>query len=174
MRRILNYLLLLALAVGCKSSSDEPEPYWGSGYKPILMERTELEKSIIMEAPADLISPAKIYVKGSYIFISEKFKGVHVIDNHNPSKPDKIGFIRIPGCVDMAIKGNILYADNAVDLVSIAFDSTNWGNLQVTDRIKNVFPEITPPDGDYIPSEFSYHNRPDNTIIVGWKLRDNK
>ena len=68
----------------------------------------------------------------------------------------------------MAVKGQTLYADNAVDLVAI--DLSDINNITVTKRIKNVFPELSTPDGSYY-WKYSSKNRPENTIIVGW---DNK
>ena len=62
-------------------------------------------------------------------------------------------------------------ADNATDLVAISL--ANSGQIAVTERIKNIFPESTPPDLDYIPYMFTVANRPRNTVIVGWEKIDN-
>ncbi len=140
-----------------------------SKYTPILMTRTELESSIKFLAARDFNSLAKVYVKGDTIYVTQKYAGVHVINNSNPQSPQKLGFISIPGCVDIAVKGKILYADNAVDLISI--DISNLNQLIVKERIKNIFPEITPPDNSFIPSKFEEGNRPANTIIIGWELK---
>ena len=66
-----------------------------------------------------MINPGKIYFKEGYIFINEELKGIHVIDNRNPENPQNIGFIEIPGNVDIAIKNNTLYADSYIDLGAI-------------------------------------------------------
>lgn len=66
----------------------------------------------------------------------------------------------------MAMKGNILYADNAVDLVAV--DLSSPVNIMVTKRIKNVFPELTPPGYNWIPWNYTAENRPENTIVVEW------
>jgi hypothetical protein len=168
--RLFNSLWILLILTTCTRSSDN---YDYSGiYVPILMDRVAMESSVHFDSiPQAIKETGKIYVKGSYIFISEKFQGVHVIDNRNPSNPKKIGFFRVPGCVDMAIKNNILYVDNAVDLVAITFDSTTWSNSKVSSRVTNIFPELSPPETSYIPWEFSISSRPENTIIVGWKLK---
>ncbi|MDL2320681.1 hypothetical protein LJC45_06085, partial [Alistipes sp. OttesenSCG-928-B03] len=105
----------------------------------------------------------KIYAKPPYIFINERYKGVHVIDNSNPEDPEQIGFIVAPGCVDMAVKGDIMYLDNAVDLV--AFDLTQ---KKVTERIRNIFPEHRAPNGD---SYYGYRDR--DMILVGWRTANN-
>ncbi|MBN2485580.1 MAG: hypothetical protein JXB34_06375 [Bacteroidales bacterium] len=139
----------------------------GSAYMPILMERTELEKSVKFREAQTIENPGKIYYKDKTIFLNEKYKGIHIIDNSDPRKPLAIGFINIPGCIDMAVKNNSLMADNATDLVSV--DISDLANLRVTGRLQNVFPETTPPDLEYIPYMFTATNRPRNTIIVGWE-----
>lgn len=145
-----------------------PEDYdVRSNFQPILMTRNQLEKSVLSQPPRDFINPGKIYTKGSYIFINEKYKGIHVINNQNPASPQKIGFISVPGSIDIAVKGNSLYADNAIDLVAI--DITDINNISVTGREKNVFPELLPPDVNEIPRKYSSEKRIENTIIVGWE-----
>jgi len=124
------------------------------------MERSELEKSVFYQDKGrELISPGKIYHRSPYIYINERYKGVHIINNSNPEKPVNEAFIVAPGCIDMAIKGNILYIDNSTDLV--AFD---LNTRKVTERIKNVFPEPVPPHHLYY-----YINRPEGFVLVGWK-----
>ena len=146
------------------------EPITYTKYTPIMMVRSSLEKSITMKPAKPIEKAAKIYYKDSYIYISERFKGVHIIDNSNPSNPIKKAFIDIPGCIDMAIKKNVLYVDNAVDLVAIDLTEAEGGTLQVLKRIENVMPEVMPPDGGAIPDKYRPHNRPKDAIIVDWKL----
>jgi hypothetical protein len=136
-------------------------------YTPLLMTRTELEKSIESQSPKSISEIGKIYTKGQRIYITEKYKGIHIIDNTNPAKPENVGFIRVPGCVDISIKENTLYADNSVDLVAI--DIRNFPIILVTERIINVFPEPFPPNAQYISWRFNRKNRPENTVIVGWR-----
>ncbi len=164
MRKI--YYLLLIIPFLFTSSSYEF--YNPSDYYPILMERSELDKSVFVRENQEITEPGKIYYKDQMIYLNEKYKGIHVIDNSNPASPEKIAFINIPGCIDIAIKNNNLLADNAIDLVSIDL-SGGVPALKVSKRVRNVFPESTPPDLDYIPAVFNHSNRPENTIIVAWK-----
>jgi hypothetical protein len=69
----------------------------------------------------------------------------------------------------MAVKDNVLYVDNATDLVAITFDTTNWAGITVSKRIRDILPELSPPDYQYIPWEYTRTKRPKNTVIVGWK-----
>ncbi|RZL47035.1 MAG: hypothetical protein EOP00_13175 [Pedobacter sp.] len=159
-------LFLYILIASCTTNSQTPIAY--TSYTPVLMTKLALASSVKLQTATPIGIAAKIYHKDNYIFISERFKGVHIIDNSNPSAPINKRFISIPGCVDMAIKNNVLYADNAVDLVSINLTLAQSGDLQVLKRIEDVFPELMPPDGLQIPDKFTKRNRPANTIIVNW------
>jgi len=156
-------LLIIPLFIGSSTEFDNPSEYF-----PVLMERSELEISVFYRNPQDIVNPGKIYYKDNTIYLIEKFKGIHVIDNTTPSSPQNIAFINVPGCIDIAIKNNSLMVDNAIDLVSIDL-TEGIENVTVSKRVKNVFPESTPPDLDYIPYMFNHSNRPENTIIVGWE-----
>ncbi|MDR2233277.1 MAG: hypothetical protein LBE56_09160 [Tannerella sp.] len=133
-------------------------------YSPVYMSRETLENSVkYIPGAREMKQTGKIYYLAPYIFVNERYKGVHVINNSNPASPVNEGFILAPGCMDMAVKENILYLDNAVDLVSFDLDSR-----QVTKRIKDVFPEPLPPD----ELNFGYYNlpgRPEGYILVEWK-----
>lgn len=155
---LLFYMLISGFDIG---------PY--SSYEPIFMLRSEMEKSVRLEGARAIENPGKIYLKDNLIFINEKYLGIHVIDNTNPEEPDNFAFIRIDGCLDMAMKDHVLYADNAVDLIALSLNQ-QMTTLQVTGRTKNVFPEPQAPDG----SELSYREReakPENAILVRWKQR---
>ena len=46
-------------------------------------------------------------------------KGIHILDNTTPANPKNVAFIDIPGNMDLAVKGDILYADLYTDLVTL-------------------------------------------------------
>jgi len=162
----LHWIYLLFLVAGVWMLHTSSSDYDDRNYLPVFMKRSDLEKSVSYQsAERKMESPGKIYYKAPYIFINEKYKGVHVINNSDPVHPVNEGFIVAPGCIDMAVKGNILYLDNAVDLV--AFD---WLAKQPTKRIRNVFPEPVSPENEVFISDI---NREDY-ILVGWKINPNK
>lgn len=132
------------------------------------MERSELASSIQWTDAKVIETPGKIYIKDNLLFINEKFEGVHVYDNSNPENPIALGFITIPGNIDISIREDIIYADNARDLV--AFRVVN-DDIQMLDRNMDVFPEMNPPDGLGIPYEYTEGQRPENTVIVKWILK---
>jgi hypothetical protein len=81
----------------------------------------------------------KLFYKDGYVFLNEVMKGVHVIDVRNPQQPVNKAFIKIPGNVDIAVRGNILYADFYTDLVAIDISDPN--NVKLKKTVENVFPE---------------------------------
>lgn len=108
-------------------------------YEPVYMSYDELRSSVNTLPAQPLKKPGKIYLKGNYIFVSEVNKGIHVIDNTNPSSPVQVSFINIPGNVDIAAKGNVLYADSYIDLLAI--DITNPAQPHLLNRIENALPQ---------------------------------
>jgi hypothetical protein len=109
---------------------------------PVYLSFEDLRKSVTIAESEPLSSPGKIYFKGKYIFINEQMKGVHVLDNTDPAKPKFRKFINIPGNIDIAIKGNMLYADSYVDLVVL--DISDLNNIKEKFRIKDIFPYTVP------------------------------
>ena len=110
-----------------------------SFFVPVYKTKEEVRANIKSNAPRDVQNPGKLYIKGSLIFLNEIDKGIHVIDNSNPAKPRKFAFIDIPGNMDIAVKGNILYADLYNDLVTI--DISNPSSVVVKKISENVFPD---------------------------------
>lgn len=118
----------------------------------------------------DIGVAGKITVTGNYIYLSEPGKGIHVIDNSNPSTPKNISFINIPGNEDMAITGKTLYADAYGDLVT--FDITNPLDVVAKNFTANVFPDH---------SIYAYGSgimqgtviNPDSVnVIIGYTIKD--
>lgn len=166
MRKILLLPLLALLFTSYSSPPSEPL----TGYVPIMMDRSDLNTSIAFIPAKQLKATGKLYKFANTLFVIEPYKGVHVFDNTNPASPAAKGFIRIPGCLDIAIKDGFLYADNAVDLVTLSIDANS--NYAVVDRKMDVFPEMLPPDQMNMPSSYSKTNRPAGLIIVGWKNKN--
>ncbi|MBX9784825.1 MAG: hypothetical protein K2X48_16165 [Chitinophagaceae bacterium] len=130
-------------------------------YRPVLKTKQEVRNNIKTKAPQPLQQPGKLTLFGNYIYLNEPEKGIHIIDNANPSQPRNTGFIEIPGNVDIAIRGNILYADLYDELVSI--DISNPLNVQLKNTVLRAFPERFFTNG--FTSDTS-------VFIVGWTAKD--
>ncbi len=141
--------------VSCK------HPYSYTYYKPLYKTTGEVRANIKSNAPRQIQNPGKIFIIGNYIFLNEVDKGIHVIDNANPSSPKNIAFIDIPGNEDLALKGNTLYADLYTDLVTL--DVSNPANVVVKQYNDGVFPDRSYANG-FAPDS--------SKVIVDWEKRD--
>lgn len=130
-------------------------------FTPVYKERAEVLANIKSNAPQTIREKGKIFLYGQYIFVNELNKGVHVINNSNPAAPVREAFIDIPGNVDIAVKGNTLYADLYTDLLAI--DISNPLQARLKKVVRNVFPERI----------YSNGFRSDSTrVVVGWTTKD--
>ena len=136
---------------------------------PIYEVLTTFRESVKSQSPINIETTGKLSVIGKYIFLSEPLKGIHIIDNSDPSSPKNVSFINIPGNEDMAIKGNTLYADAYGDLVS--FDISDPLHVSAKNFLANVFPDHSNYYlGNYIPGEVI---NPDSiNVIIGWSTHD--
>ncbi|MEZ4969549.1 MAG: hypothetical protein R2814_07800 [Flavobacteriaceae bacterium] len=165
-RIILLWFLLTALGfVSCNDGDDSKYAEYLVA-KPLKMSKADFKKAIDVMAPVPVDESGKIYVYGEYIFVNEKYKGVHVIDNSDPKAPEKIAFIKIPGNVDVSVKNNYLYADSITDL--IVLDITDIHNIKIVNRLENVL-----RDNVIFPFEVDIYEWQDidyeNDIVIGWE-----
>lgn len=137
---------------------------------PIYEVLTKFREGIKSQPAVALMSPGKITVIGKYIFLSEPYTGIHVIDNSNPSGPKNVSFINIPGNEDMAIIGNTLYADAYGDLIT--FDISNPLNVVAKNFAANVFPDQSIYYMGAAYTSGTAFNPDSVNVIVGWKTRD--
>ncbi len=106
--------------------------------QPVYRTTDEVRANIKSNAPVEIQRTGKIYLKDQFIFMNEPDKGIHIIDNGDPYTPKNVAFIDIPGNIDLAVKGNILYADSYTDLVAI--DISNPLQVKLKNVTEGVFP----------------------------------
>ncbi|MBE0660913.1 MAG: hypothetical protein IH597_00465 [Bacteroidales bacterium] len=158
-------LLFIVFLSGCQDKVYEKVTYTAN--VPVYMSFEEFRGSVKKEPARQLNSPGKIYFKDNLLYINETGAGIHVIDNTNPSSPNVIAFIQVPGNYDMAIRGNILFADSHIDLVAI--DITDPNNPVEVDRLQNAFPNVLPPMDIALPiSELDFTKG----VVVGWEVKE--
>lgn len=148
-----------SLLSGCGDSCEVKNSY--TYYEPVYTPIEEIRSSVAVLPAHDLEQTGKIYFKDGYLFINEPNEGVHVIDNHDPANPENIAFINIPGSFDLAVRGNILFADSYIDLVAI--DISDVKNAREIGRIENLFPGYN-SYGFYADSQMG--------IVTDWKAVD--
>lgn len=140
-------------------------PSYDLNYEPVLMSRADMEASVQIGEARPIVTPGKMWIYNDLIFLIEQYKGVHIIDNINPAASKTIGFIQVDGCTDMTVKGNIMYVNNAVDMIGIK-GGAEFGSIEVVARHRNMLPTISSPE-PWADSYF-YNKLPENTIIVRW------
>jgi len=127
----------------------------------------ELRKSVDILPPKEIKESGKIYNFKNYVFVNDKNKGIHIIDNSNPETPVKISFLKIHGNVDISVKNNFLYADSFIDLV--VFDISDINNIKLVNRLKDVFPyyfdipKNTEVDWQALNSQ--------NNVVIDWVIK---
>jgi len=137
---------------------------------PVYLDYATLRSSVKQDQPRDLVQPGKICFKDQYLLIVEYREGVHVIDISNPSSPQNKMFIDVPGCVDIAVKDNILYADSYVDLVAIDLSDVN--HPKEKNRVKDIFPYTVPAaDNESLPYASVDQNK---GVVISWEAKREK
>jgi hypothetical protein len=135
---------------------------------PQFISKTEFRTLVDVQSPKPISQSGKIYAYDQYIFINDKFEGVHVIDNTNPSSPQALAYIKIPGNEDISIKNNFLYADSAIDL--LVFDISDINNIELVGNLEEVFEtyDFRYPENIYTVDygDFDYNT----DIIIGWTV----
>lgn len=133
-------LMLMAVMFSCNSWDDgwKNPPKDVQGYKPVYMPHSAAY-TVSVTTPQPLVKPGKIYIYHGLLFVVERLKGIHVINNQDPSNPQHISFINVPGCNDVAVSSGMLYADNVTDLV--VFDITNPSAITFKNRLPGRFPQ---------------------------------
>lgn len=129
-------------------------------YNPVIMERTAFENSVRSLPSQTIIKSGKIYIKDNLMFINEVNKGFHVYNYSNPQSPIRIGFIQILGATDLAVRDNIVFINQAVDLVTLEYNPDN-NTIVLKHRNRDVFPQKLSPNGWSADTN-------ENQIVVDW------
>jgi hypothetical protein len=164
--RFLTALILLVVTglISCKDTYVERRTY--TAYVPKYMSYEDMRAPVKLKSASEITELGKIYMKDQYLFVNEKYKGIHIFDNSNPASPVNLSFIDIPGNVDLAVKGTYLFVDSYVDLVVLSIRDIN-NPIEVA-RIENIFPYTIPEvDYSYPISEINQ----ENGVITGWEVQ---
>lgn len=164
-KKVMLLLFVTAMSlVSCEKSDDGKYADYLVA-KPLTISKTEFKNSVDVIAPMPVTESGKIYAYQDYIFVNDKYRGVHVIDNSDPNNPRKISFIKIAGNVDISIKDDYLYADSLTDLVVL--DISDIMNIKIVDRLEDVLRDnvIWPVADFYEYDGIDY----ENDILLGWE-----
>jgi hypothetical protein len=111
----------------------------------------------------------KIVAKGDFIYINEQGKGIHVVNNNNPSSPIQTHFWQIYGCTEFTIVDQVLYASNGKHLLVI--DISNIDQIILLNVIEDQY-EIIPVElyPDNYKGWFECYD-PKKGILISWQMK---
>lgn len=123
---------------------------------------------ITAEDPQPIQQLGKIYYKDNFMYVVERLKGIHVIDNTDPTTPTPVKFIKVAGAKDIAMKNNYLYTDNATDMVVL--DVSNLEDIKVVNRIDGIYDESQQAYPEFA-EEGTFFECVDASrgVVVGWQ-----
>ena len=160
-------LFLLFVLAGLWSCSNDTYTEEVLIATPIKMTNAEFRASVGPGPVQQISESGKIYAYQNYVLVNDKYKGIHIVDNSDPANPSKIGFINIPGNVDMAVKNDILYADSWLDLY--VFDFSDPSNVTLINRLEEVLPKRFPDfEADIFSIDYSDFDN-ENEVVIGWE-----
>ncbi|RMF01188.1 MAG: hypothetical protein D6772_05225 [Bacteroidetes bacterium] len=163
MRSVHLVLSLLSLSLSACIETREDLPDEAIGLAPIYA--VEDWQDIDIDGPQEIAQLGKLYYKAPFLFATERARGIHVFDNSDPTAPQPLAFLKIAGNSDLAIKGNVLYANNVSDLVAI--DIRTFDSIRVLDREVEAFAV----EGARFPEGYEgYFECVDEEmgVVVGW------
>lgn len=157
-------ILFLAVIIQSCNDADKNGEFVSEGKMPVYSNQAQwTDVSVTNPQPANTIG--KISVYNNYVYMVDIGRGIHVLNNSNPSSPAKVSFISIPLCTDIAIKNNRLFANNGVDMV--VMNIANPAQPQVIKKVENVYSN----SNEQSPPGYSgYFECVDNSKgrVIGW------
>ena len=172
--RLLSFIFCVIILASCWPKKPYPDRNFVKvpGWIPIYGADTAYKKLTYHASPVPMIKAGKIYVKGNTIYQNDIGKGIHIINNSNPSAARRVAFLELPGNTEMAVKVNIMYANNYNDLVLI--DISNVTSPREVKRLVNMFASYNtqkpytwqaPPDSGYYECPRFYND----SIVIRWR-----
>lgn len=166
-------MMIICSFASCFGLNNKPYPDYIEtkrwAWKPVYALDTSYRK-ITYSGARPVEHAGKIYVKDNFIYQCEIGAGIHITDNTTPSTAKRVGFISIPGCEEISIKGNVLYTNNYYDLIAV--DISQFHNPKVISRTPNAFfANSGMPHTWEQPKDTGYYQCPtiyNDSVIVSW------
>ena len=109
-------VIIILLSIQC---TPEVSVTSASGLRPLYATGDDL--NISLQQPKTYGQLGQIVYVDPYLLIGETYRGIHVIDNSDPTDPRKLNFINIPGCNSFTVGDGVIYATSGRDLVTLTF-----------------------------------------------------
>ena len=137
MNKFFALLCFTLFLTGCLED-DCNETLTYTSYHPIVLSASEWRSDEFQHtAPDEVCDPSGFYVYGDILFVLDRSKGLHIIDNTDNANPRPLKFLQIPGGEGLAVRNNILYVNQYIDL--LAFDLSDPTEPEFLSRTENVF-----------------------------------
>ncbi|PPK86095.1 hypothetical protein CLV84_3012 [Neolewinella xylanilytica] len=137
MYKILPLLILSAVLTGClEDECNETLTY--TAWHPVVISAQEWRTDeFSLTSPDQVCDPSGFYVYGDILFVLDRSKGLHIIDNADNANPRPLHFLHIPGGEGISVRNDMLYVNQYVDL--LAFDISDPTEPVFLSRTENVF-----------------------------------
>lgn len=113
-----------------------------TAYEPIILTAAEWRQDDFPASTGQSVcDPSGFYVYGTTLFVLDRNAGLHIIDNADNANPRPLKFLNIPGGAGLAVRNNVLYVNQYVDL--LAFDLSDPRNPRFLSRTRDVFDPYT-------------------------------
>lgn len=124
--------------MGCKDNGVRVEVMQYAINEPVFMSISESRSSVkVTDGVVPITKRGKICSYKNYPYISSPDKGIHIMDNRNPTSPWIADLVELIGNRDLSIKDNKLYVGSYVDLVW--FDISNPERPGLEGRVEDTF-----------------------------------
>ncbi len=159
-------MLVAVMLWNCKGDLSVKDDTIYSAYKPVLMEKSRITTDLFMMKPRSKAHIVKTAVMGNYLLSVEFGLGFHIHDLSDKMNPLEKGFFQLPGCIDLEVNNNTIYANNLNDLLVI--DMTDIADPRVINRQEKVFDMvIKAPDGLLVRK--GLRDIPEGTAIISYE-----
>lgn len=166
------YIIVLALISIFSSCVPEGEDFEQTipegmvdGFVPIY-QNEEQAYNISVSAGKEIVNPGKIFTYQNFLIVTIINEGFHVIDNSNPSSPNNLFFVNIPGNTDIAVKNDVFFANNYNDMISFYLNEN--GELDIIERLSDAMQNGLAPTESNVYFECV---DPLRGVVVGWESR---
>ncbi len=144
------------IAGGCTDNCEVESEY--TYMEPVYTSVEDLRSSVDIIGPQEMKQAGKIFFKDNLLYINEPNEGIHVIDNADPSNPEAVAFIKVPGSFDLAVKGNVLFTDSYIDLVAI--DISDLNAAEEIGRLEDIFDHY---------NSYGFYTDPQRGVVTDWQ-----
>lgn len=138
MKKILSILIVAVSLIACEDKTYR----YSTVYEPVYTSYDEFRSSIAFLPAQSIERLGGLYLYQNYLFLIDTDKGIHFVDNSNPSNPIQTGFLNVPGVTGIEIRNNFMYCNSYIDLVTIDIAALN--TPMEVNRIEDVFPLALP------------------------------